>query len=57
MCKTVPLLHNKAHQLRHYILFHQNKQKTIVLERSARMNLDPDRGDKGDGVTGMKGMT
>ena len=25
------------------------KQEQIVLERSARLNLDPGRGDKGDG--------
>jgi len=27
----------------------QGKQEPIVLERSARLNLDPERGDKGDG--------
>ena len=50
------------------ILFSQNiskkdflpfEQEPIILERSARLNLGPDRGDKGtgDGVTGMTGMT
>ena len=28
------------------------KQEPIVLERSARLNLGPERGDKGDGVDG-----
>ena len=28
------------------------KQEQIVLERSARLNLDPGRGDKGDGDDG-----
>ena len=28
----------------------QDKQEPIVLERSARLNLDPERGDKGEEV-------
>ena len=28
------------------------KQEPIVLERSARLNLDPEKSDKGDGVDG-----
>ena len=34
------------------IIFGQDKQEPIVRERSARLNLDPERGDKGDGVDG-----
>ena len=30
-----------------------NKQEQIVLKRSARLNLDPGKGDKGDGVDGV----
>ena len=54
-CTTVPSLHNMAHQLRHYILFHQNK-KTIVLGRSVKLNLNHDSGDKGGGVDGVTGV-
>ena len=34
------------------IIFGQDKQEPIILERSAILNLDPERGDKGDGVDG-----
>ena len=37
-----------------FIIFGQDKQEPTVLERSARLNLDPEteRDDKGDGVDG-----
>ena len=35
-----------------FIIFGQDKQEPTVLERSAKLNLDPERDDKGDGVDG-----
>ena len=35
-----------------FIIFGQDNREPIVLERSARLNLDPERDDKGDGVDG-----
>ena len=32
-------------------------KEQIVLERSARLNLDPGRGDRVTGVTGLTGLT
>ena len=40
---------------RHFSNKDQLKQEQIVLERSARLNLDPGRGDKGDGGYGGDG--
>ena len=42
----------KDHCEHMFIIFGQDNQEPIVLERSARLNLDPERDDKGDGVDG-----
>ena len=55
---SVRLEHQKKNPKNAQIYSHKKmKQEQIVLKRSARLNIDPGRGNGGDRVTGVTGVT